>query len=146
MKKVLTILLCSFAYIAHSQTMPCMMCGGSGMMVQVTGCDMYGRPTYIYTTCSICLGQGYMYVADYSSPGSYSAPSSTSQEVAQPSRTVSQRSCSHCEGRGQYKCACVDTPTFGQTFYHQCPECGQSHQFGRLHKCTCRRCDGAGKL
>lgn len=55
--------------------------------------------------------------------------------------------CFKCNETGRYTCPCHSTPTFGSKSYHQCSNCGQSHEVGtglNPHRCKCNDCDGKG--
>lgn len=64
---------------------------------------------------------------------SFDASSSSTHSTHSTHSTSSVKQSSSQPER--YECACFHTATFGQDFYHACPNCGVTHKFGTLHTC-----------
>ena len=62
-------------------------------------------------------------------PGSSSSTSSSSS---------SSSSTSWRNAGDWYTCPCYSVPTFGQATYHNCANCGKTHQIGSSHSCKKR--------
>lgn len=60
------------------------------------------------------------------------------------SNNTRRRDCYKCNKSGQYTCPCYSVPTFGNTQYHECSNCGQMHKVGVRHTCNCNDCNGNG--
>lgn len=74
--------------------------------------------------------------------GGYNNTNTTGGSTTQ--KDYHNHKCFKCSQSGIYTCPCHSVATFGNTRYHDCPNCGLKHQVGTRHTCRCNDCGGDG--